>query len=510
LSKKIDYFSKESLQRDLKGKAVRGGMLTAAGQIARVVIGLAAIGALARLLDPADFGLVAMVAFFTNFAAMFVDSGLAMATIQREDITHRQVSNLFWIATLLGAVVALITAALSPAISLFYDEPRLTAITLAMASSYLFSGMTVQHQALLRRGMQFRELALAGVVAQFVAQVVAIVWAWIYYQQPEAYWALVLMPISMSATRMLCTWWACPWRPSLPQRGAGTRQLVVFGANLTGFNFINYFARTADQMLVGKFLGEELLGYYERARRILLQPTHKITPAFTSVVVPTLSRLREEPQRYRAAFCAAARPLAWIGISVVGLLFCTAEPLILLYMGPKWGNVVPVFQAFVPTAWGALIAIFGGWVYMSHGHVDRMVKWGIVKCVIMLCVIASTSHIGIVQLALSISVADVVIRPLAFAYCFKGTPISNADVWRIIWRPTVIALVSSLVSLAAVDYLWEDLPRLVELIALTLFYLGATLALLVVVPGTIDDIRKIIQLIRSRNPLEQAPSESEH
>ena len=508
MSNKIDYFSKESLQRDLKGKAVRGGMLTGAGQIARVLIGLATIPILARLLDPADFGLVAMVAFFTNFAAMFVDSGLSMATIQRDEITHRQVSNLFWIATMLGTLVAITTAALAPAISLFYNEPRLTGITLAMACSYIFSGMTVQHQALLRRGMQFRDLAMAGVVSQLASQVAAIAWAAIHYKQPGAYWALVLMPIVMAATRMLYTWWACPWRPSRPKRGAGTRQMVVFGANLTGFNFINYFARTADQMIVGWWWGETLLGFYERARRILLQPMHKIAPAFTSVVVPTLSRLRDQPERYRAAFCAAARPLGWIGVTVVGFLYCTAEPLILLYMGPKWAQVVPVFQAFAPTAWNAMIATLGGWVYASHGHVDRQMKWGVANCIIMLTVIAAASPLGIVPLAIAISIANLLMRPLSFYICFRGTPIRNSDVPRVIWRPTVIALVSSAVSLLAVDFLWDDLARLPKLIALASIYIGTTLVLIVTVPGTIADIRKVIDLVRNRKSLEQVAKET--
>lgn len=172
MSRTDHYFSSQQLRAGLKGKTVRGGLYTAVSQVLVVLINLAAIPILARLLSPSDFGLVAMVSVFTGLAAMFVDAGLTMATVQREELTHQQVTNLFWLATALGLLIALFVAAASPLLAWFYDEPRLIAITIAMSAATFFSGLTIQHQTLLRRAMQSRTgrvqrsaVGLAGITA---------------------------------------------------------------------------------------------------------------------------------------------------------------------------------------------------------------------------------------------------------------------------------------------------------------------------------------------------------
>ena len=103
---------------------------------------------LARLLTPADFGLIAMVVAVTGFAALFKDAGLSMATVQREHITHEQVSTLFWVNVALSIIVMLVVAALAPAIAWFYGKPELTWITLALASAFILGRRTVQFHAL--------------------------------------------------------------------------------------------------------------------------------------------------------------------------------------------------------------------------------------------------------------------------------------------------------------------------------------------------------------------------
>ena len=120
------YFQAEHLNSDLKGRSVRGGAVTILAQAGRLVLGIGATAVLARILTPRDFGLLAMVAGFTNFVAHFKDMGLAMATVQRKDINHDQVSTLFWVNAAFGVVITLLTAVLAPVVAWFYGEPDLT------------------------------------------------------------------------------------------------------------------------------------------------------------------------------------------------------------------------------------------------------------------------------------------------------------------------------------------------------------------------------------------------
>ena len=118
---------------------------------------------LARLLTPQDFGLVAMVTTVIGFFRIFNDAGLSTATVQRESITHAQVSNLFWTNVTLGVTISLILAISAPGIAWFYQEPRLVSITLALSITFLFTTSTVQHMALLKRQMRFKAIALIQV-----------------------------------------------------------------------------------------------------------------------------------------------------------------------------------------------------------------------------------------------------------------------------------------------------------------------------------------------------------
>ena len=116
-------FDTDHLKTDLKGRSVRGVAVTMLGQGSRFVIQTASAMVLARLLVPADFGLIAMVTALTGFAVLFKDLGLSMATIQKAEITHEQISMLFWVNVAVSGLITMITAALAPAIAWFYNKP---------------------------------------------------------------------------------------------------------------------------------------------------------------------------------------------------------------------------------------------------------------------------------------------------------------------------------------------------------------------------------------------------
>ena len=138
---------------------------------------LGSIAVLARLLVPEHFGLIAMVLSVTTVAERFKDLGLSIATVQRKDLTHDQVSTLFWINGGLGLLSGLVVALLAVPIARFFHDDRLIGITLAIAASFVWSGLTIQHQALLRRTMRFGYIAIISVCASLLSIVVAILMA---------------------------------------------------------------------------------------------------------------------------------------------------------------------------------------------------------------------------------------------------------------------------------------------------------------------------------------------
>src|ERR1700677_234395 len=175
----------------LKEKTIRGGFARMCAQAANFLLRIGSLMILARLLDPKDFGLLSMVTAFTGVLGLFRDFGLSSATVQRASITEAQISTLFWINILVGAMLALLTAVSAPVLATFYHEPRLVGVTLALAAGFLFNAAGVQHSALLQREMRFTALAVINIVALILGSAVAILGAKAGY----GYWALVAMNI---------------------------------------------------------------------------------------------------------------------------------------------------------------------------------------------------------------------------------------------------------------------------------------------------------------------------
>jgi len=182
--------------------------------MARVVIQLGSTAILARLLTPEDFGLILMVTIVLVFFTIFQDAGLSVATVQQQEISHSQISTLFWINLALSIVIMLLVAIMAPFIASFYGEPRLTEITLALSTTFLINGLSIQQKAFLRRQMRFPSLAVIEISSQVAGIVTAVSLAVFGYN----YWGLVVMSIAIGLTSTLLSWFAVDWRPGMPGR----------------------------------------------------------------------------------------------------------------------------------------------------------------------------------------------------------------------------------------------------------------------------------------------------
>lgn len=462
---KIDYFDSEVLRKDLKDKTVRGGIITGSTQFLKILVGLASMAVLSRLLDIEDFGLIGMVAVFTNFASMFINAGLAMATVQQKEITHQQVSNLFWVAAGLGCLCALLVALLSPAIAAFYGESRLVLITLTLACSYLLIGLTIQHQALLRRGMQFNLIAISDLTSLIIGQSVGIAIAYSLYNSPEDYWALAIIPIASALSRMSIIWLTCGWVPSLPSWDKSVFPMLRYGLNLSVGQFINYLARNGDSMLIGWYWGESQLGLYDRAYKLLLFPITAINGPMANVAVPALSRLKDDPQAYRRFFRKGVQISTALVVPIVTAVAVVAEPLVLTILSEKWRAVVPVFLALAPVTLMSATAPASSWVYLSWGHTDQQLKAICVNTLVVLLGFIVALPYGIFWMAVAFSITSCVIRIPNVLFAFRPTPLQLSDMLLPMVWPSCLSFIVS-VPIVILDR-WLE-PQLVPVLRLVI------------------------------------------
>lgn len=173
-----EYFDTEHLTATLGSRTARGGMVTIISHGLKFALSIVATAILARLLTPQDYGLIGMVAVFTGFVALFKDLGLSLATVQRAEISYDQISTLFWVNLTISALITLLMMSLAPLIAWFYGEPRLILIAIVTAIGFVFGGLAVQHEALLKRQMRFYALSVIAFLSMMIGYVVGIIFAW--------------------------------------------------------------------------------------------------------------------------------------------------------------------------------------------------------------------------------------------------------------------------------------------------------------------------------------------
>lgn len=366
-----DAFLEGPPAEGLRVRTARGAAVVAASQAARQIVQLGLMAVLARLLLPEDYGLVGMVMALTALASVFAHLGLSAATIQRKNLTHEQVSTLFWVNAGFGGFLALVVGGASPAIAWFYGEPELVWITMAVGAGFAIVGLGVQHSALLTRRMRFGRMAgveIASLALGGGAGIVAALGGWGPY-------ALVAQATATSAFRTAGYWIACGWVPGPPVRGSGARDLVRFGGYLAGSNIVSYFARNMNKVLLGFFWGPVSVGLYERAYRLMMYPIMTTTQPMNRVAVPALSKLQDDREGFARAHLRMMRLLALVSFPLAGGLAVMAEEAVLIVFGPQWKEAIPIFRilciAGMFEAWGSSVA----WLYVSAGKTRNMFLW---------------------------------------------------------------------------------------------------------------------------------------
>jgi len=434
------HFSTEHLTGDLKRRSVRGGAATFAGQGAKFILNLGSTMVLARILTPQDFGLIAMVTAVTAFIMIFRDLGLSMATVQRAEINHGQISTLFWINVALSAALMLVTLVLSPAVAWFYEDPRLVAVTAALSIAFLFGGLTVQHQALLRRQMRLSAVATIDVVSMAAGILTALLCAW----AGMGYWALVWMQIATAVANAAGVWIASDWRPGWPVRRSGVRSMLAFGGNLTGFGIVNYFARNFDNVLIGRFCGAQSLGLYSRAYSLLLFPIGQITAPMTAVAVPALSRLQSEPERYRRFYLKAIKLIAYVSMPLVAAMGVLSTEIVRLVLGKEWLDASPIFMVLALAAILQPVGSTVGWIYISGGQTRRMFAWVCIVTPLILLSFISGLPWGAIGVASGYAICNILIIVPQFSFALKYSPVSIRDVLSVMYRPLTLSVIIAL------------------------------------------------------------------
>ena len=412
--------SNASLKQDVQ----RAALLNLTAQGSGLLLQFVSLIFFARLVTPDHYGVFSMVTPFVAIIMIFGDLGLASAMLQQRDLTEGQASAVLRINVIAGLILGGVFLAGAPLLGFFYHEPRVTPVAAALSPIFLISGLTAVQTALLRRALRFGTLLRAALVGAIVSTVVGVGFAFL----GAGYWALTARTLAGPLASSVFLWLSTRWVPPRPQWDATTKSMLRYGKFFVAFLFLNTLGRQGDNVLIGWRYGSIELAPYALAYRFFFLPVQQITAPLGQVLIPTFSRLRDDPNRLKTWYLKTLRLITFCAYPPVFSLVVCADDVIRLLAGPRWDKAAIILQWLAPI--GALHVGYTtiGWLMQSQGHSDRNFYWGTISVSAYLAAFLIGLPWGAVGVASAYAVANLVLFLPGFAYGTKGTLIRPLDV----------------------------------------------------------------------------------
>jgi O-antigen/teichoic acid export membrane protein len=424
----------------LRRSAVRGAGMAIAGQASNFIVQIGSVVVLARLLTPADFGIVTMVTTFGLLFRSFGMNGFTELIMQREDLTDSLASNLFWIEIGIGALLTLVFAALGPLLARFYHDPTVAPVAALMSLSIGIGCIGWIHMGLLQRALQFRTTAIinfAGQVALVITSIALAVAGW-------HYWALVWGIIAQTVVVAAGAWMMCRWVPGRPQSVPGTGSGLKFVASVYSHFAFSYSTRNTDNLLVGWRFGAQSLGFYKKAYDLFVLPENQLLAPLSAVVVSTLSRVNGNREQFQRYFLRAVSVLALVGMGVGADFALVGRDLFRFLLGPGWEEAGKIFALFGPGIGVMLLYNTHGWVHLSIGRPERWFRWGLLEFACTASLFLVALHWGPSGIALAWTVSYFLLMFPGFWYAGQPIGLGMGPIFATIWKFFAASIVAGL------------------------------------------------------------------
>lgn len=414
----------EAKHGSMQTHAVNGALAIGIAQCLKLPFQAASLLVLPRLLQPIDYGVYAMIDPLVSISALILNFGIGQALIQAPSLRRDQVSGLFWITVLAGCVAAALMLGASPLVSGFYNDPRAGAVA-AVASLFLtMTGLTNVHEALLNRQMKFGWVAMIGALGMalgFAASLIAALLG-------AGYWALVLGFGVQQLVSLLGVWLGVGWIPREAPSFRGLFHFYKFGAAIMVAEGATVMAREADSVLIGRYVGGAPLGFYDRGNKLAIIPIQRINTLLQQLLLPILSRLNEDGERYRYAYLRVIRQLMLFltpGVVAVG---ATAPVLVPFVLGAQWAPAAPIFAWLTLAALHRPVSMSMDLLFISQARMRDYLAWSAFSTLTSVTAFVVGLRWGAVGVAAAFALSDLFVRmPALWWWATRRGPIRLSD-----------------------------------------------------------------------------------
>lgn len=359
--------------------------------------------ALARILDPKDYGTIALVTVFTTILQVFVDSGLGTALIQKKDADDLDFSSVFYFNFIVCIILYVGMFIAAPYIALFYKDTTLTPVIRVISLTIVISGVKGIQQAYVSKNMLFKRFFFSTIGGTIFSAVLGIAMAYMGY----GVWALVAQQLSNTAIDTLILWLTVKWRPKKMFSYERLKGLFSFGWKLLISSLLDTAYNNLRNLIIGKLYSSSDLAFYNQGEKFPKVIVMNINASIDSVLLPTMSVEQDNPERIKQMTRRAIKTSTYVMAPLMmGLAFC-AEPIVRLVLTDKWIFCIPFLRIFCITYmfWPVHTANLNA--INAMGRSDWFLRLEIIKKIVGLAILLSTMWFGVMAMAYSLLLSSV-------------------------------------------------------------------------------------------------------
>ncbi len=327
---------------DIKQKVVQSLGWNLTGSVVIQLLNLITKIILARLLFPADFGLFAMVFIFINFLGIFVGFGISSAIIYKKEEPEKTLNTAVVLTTIIGVALFFISYFSSSFIAIFFNRDILEPMIKVISVVFLFDSLSTLLYATFIKELEFKKKTIIDITSVLMYSIFVLILVY----SGLGVWGLIISYVIQHFLVLVLLWIFSPRHPSLHYDKTIAKEIFHFGKYALAASIIAWAITSIDNIIVGKKLGNESLGYYNMSFTIAALPVVSFTHIITAVFHPVYAKLQDEPERLKEAYL---KPLEWSLVIILPVsvgLFLLADMFVPVIFGEKWLSIVPLLRIF--------------------------------------------------------------------------------------------------------------------------------------------------------------------
>lgn len=404
---------------------------------------------LARIVDVADFGLVAKLAIFTALSNLLIESGLGGALIKKQNVTDRDYVSVFYFNIGVSIIFYIILFFAAPAISAFYDEPQLTTLSRVLFLAIIFNAFSFIQSNIFVKHIKFQVLARINVTALLASSVVSILLAMYGF----GVWALISQTLCLAFFRSLFLWILSSWRPNVRFSVEPLKEFFSFSSKVLLTGTLNTFFNNIYTVIIGKCFNTVQLGYYYQANKYQEIPNALISNTFRTVTLPVFSDVNTDEERLKRVLRKTQKTIAFISFPIYLGLIVVARPLIVVLIKEKWLPAVDFLQLLLLAALFTTLSAVYNELMLAKGRSGMYLRLEIIKKAFLVIGIVISIGFGVKALVAAWVVYALFSFVLSAVVAGKIVSYSLTELLKDITPYAIIALLMS-----ALTYLFSYLP----------------------------------------------------